>query len=351
MTDKRVPIIFINYRHDDTSEFANRLNETLTRRFGARHIFLDSQAIEGGADFSESIRDALSSSIVLVAIVGKNWLARTSDGKQRLDEAHDYVRLEIASALENDIKVVPVLVEETSIPRVQNLPEGLHKLATYHWIRIRERTWQADTKKLSKTIAKEFQKYYPYSPVFSAIAGMISGLVVGAIYSYQRKVGLERIALHGLYGLVAAVLLSMFVRAGIMRFAKLSNGSPYAKIIGGTLGAVLGGVLTAILGGFAFAWLPGGAGNPFQITLSVAICGMLITGGFFLPALKESWTNASSLGLTPVGNHHYSWDYLGLAVSRKSMGRTRNQQPRAEQFAVLARSANPWPNQRTLVGD
>lgn len=302
MEDKRVPrvpIIFINYRHDESSEFARRLHETLSRRFGARHVFWDSQAIEGGADFSEAIRDALNSSIVLVAVVGRNWLARKSDGKRRLDEAHDYVRSEIASALgQVGTRVMPVLVEHASIPDVKDLPEDLKRLATYHWIRIRELTWQADTKELIKTIAKDFQRYYPYSPVFSAIAGMISGLVVGAIYYNQHDVGLDRIALHGIYGLVAAVVLSGLVKFGIMRLLKPSGGSPYAKIIGGTLGGVLGGILMAILGGFAFAWLPGGAGDPFQITLTVALCGMLITGGFFLPALKAGWTNASHLGLT-----------------------------------------------------
>ena len=45
----------------------------------------------------------------LVALIGKQWLTITDeDGRRRLENPEDYVRLEIAAALKRDIRVTPL---------------------------------------------------------------------------------------------------------------------------------------------------------------------------------------------------------------------------------------------------
>ena len=72
---------------------------------------MDVNAIQPGRDFRKAIDESIHKCSVLLAIVGLGWLeSRDGSGQKRLEDVNDFVRLEIASALERDIAVVPVLV-------------------------------------------------------------------------------------------------------------------------------------------------------------------------------------------------------------------------------------------------
>jgi hypothetical protein len=48
---------------------------------------------------------------VLIAVIGKRWLIfPDEEGGRRLDNPEDFVRIEIATALKRNIRVIPVLV-------------------------------------------------------------------------------------------------------------------------------------------------------------------------------------------------------------------------------------------------
>jgi hypothetical protein len=51
-------------------------------------------------------------------LIGRHWLDSTDDaGRRRLDDAEDYVWLEIARALgRRNIPVIPVLIQGVSMP-------------------------------------------------------------------------------------------------------------------------------------------------------------------------------------------------------------------------------------------
>ena len=86
--------IFISYRREDTSAWAGRLYDNLRRHFVSNQIFMDVD-LEPGLDFFEAIETSVGSCDVLIAVIGKRWLITSNEeGKRRLENSNDYVRLE-----------------------------------------------------------------------------------------------------------------------------------------------------------------------------------------------------------------------------------------------------------------
>ncbi|MES2098978.1 MAG: CzcE family metal-binding protein [Pseudomonadota bacterium] len=141
--------IFISYRRDDTEGHAGRLFEDLRDRFGKNAVFMDVTGIEPGRDFRRVIEQQVASCGVLLALIGKNWLsAADASGKRRLDDAADFVRLETASALKRDIPVIPVLVHDAAMPRVEQLPDDLKELAFRNAVELTHARWSSDVQLL-----------------------------------------------------------------------------------------------------------------------------------------------------------------------------------------------------------
>jgi len=65
--------ILVNYRRQESKDFAGRLSARLADRFGENQVFIDVDAIGPGVDFTEVISRAVATCEVLV-IVGPNWL-------------------------------------------------------------------------------------------------------------------------------------------------------------------------------------------------------------------------------------------------------------------------------------
>jgi TIR domain len=141
--------VFISYRRQESSGLAGRLYDRLAARFGDDQVFMDVDTIALGVDFAEVISQAVSSCQVLLAVIGPRWLAATDeDGRRRLDDPDDLVRLEIAAALERDIRVIPILIEGAAMPRRQQLPEALAGLARRNALILRHESFRADADRL-----------------------------------------------------------------------------------------------------------------------------------------------------------------------------------------------------------
>ena len=121
---------FISYRREDSIAYAGRLYDRLTAQFGTDRVFMDVDKLDFGVDFVDAIQQTVASCDVLLAVIGKQWLeARDEGGRRRLDTPEDFVRIEIASALERGVRVSPVLVGGARMPGSVDLPESLTKLA------------------------------------------------------------------------------------------------------------------------------------------------------------------------------------------------------------------------------
>ena len=122
--------VFLNYRRDDSRGHAGRLYDRLSQHFGHDNVFIDVGTIALGLDFVEVIQNAVGSCDVLLAVIGQRWLTSTdAQGHRRLDSPEDFVRLEILTALERQILVIPVLVDGAAMPRSTELPDVLQPLA------------------------------------------------------------------------------------------------------------------------------------------------------------------------------------------------------------------------------
>jgi len=145
--------VFISYRREESSGLAGRLYDRLAARFGDDQVFMDVDTIALGVDFAEVITQAVSTCEVLLAVIGPRWLTATDeDGQRRLDDADDIVRLEIAAALERDIRVIPILVESAAMPRRRDLPDELAKLARRNALILRHESFRFDADRLLDAI-------------------------------------------------------------------------------------------------------------------------------------------------------------------------------------------------------
>lgn len=146
--------IFISYRRGDSSGHAGRLFDALQARFGHDHVFMDISGIDSGENFVEAIDKAIRSCDALVAVIGDEWLSCTVGSMRRLEAPDDFVRTEIATALGRGIPVVPVLVEQTSMPSAASLPEPLKPLATRHAHELTDARWSYDVARLIESLEK-----------------------------------------------------------------------------------------------------------------------------------------------------------------------------------------------------
>ena len=81
--------------------------------------------------------------------------AKDASGKRRLDEPGDYVRREIASALQrNDVRVIPLLVSDATMPRAEDLPDDLKALIARQNYELRYERFNADANDLISQLAR-----------------------------------------------------------------------------------------------------------------------------------------------------------------------------------------------------
>jgi len=158
---KLPPKVFISYRRDDTSAYAGRLSENLGNYFGVDQIFMDVFSIEVGDEFPEAIEKAVTDCDLLIAVIGKQWLSSATDNGRRLDDPNDFVRKEIVTALERNIRIIPVLVQTASMPRQEDLPPVMARLANRQAIEIRDGSWKQDVESLINKITKATSKESP----------------------------------------------------------------------------------------------------------------------------------------------------------------------------------------------
>jgi formylglycine-generating enzyme required for sulfatase activity len=91
-----------------------------------------------GFDFRRVLAEKVAGCDVFLAVIGDAWLATSGpDGSRRLDDAADWVRIEIEAALAREILVIPVLVGTAPVPKAAELPESLLELAFRHGVRVR----------------------------------------------------------------------------------------------------------------------------------------------------------------------------------------------------------------------
>jgi TIR domain len=151
--------IFINYRRKDTDGYAGWLFERLADHFGQEQIFKDIDSIKLGDDFAEKIHNAVVSCQVLLALIGDKWLTATDEeGRRRLDNPKDFVRLEIEAALSRNILVIPILLDGAEMPSADQLPSNLAGLVRRQALKLSVEDFNHNIGKLLEVLNRTFSK-------------------------------------------------------------------------------------------------------------------------------------------------------------------------------------------------
>ncbi len=156
--------IFLSYRRQDSAYVAQFLYDRLRAHFGPDAIFMDIDAIPFGVDFREHIKAAVDECGILLAVIGRHW-AGEAGAARRIDDPRDFVRIEIESALERNLPVVPILIDHARMPGEAELPPSLAGLAYRNALNLDPgRDFDNNINRLIKGIERLFQPHQPRAP-------------------------------------------------------------------------------------------------------------------------------------------------------------------------------------------
>src|ERR1043166_7102331 len=124
-----MPKIILSYRRSDSDAIAGRIRDKLVSRYGDASVFMDIDSIPFGLDFREHVQAALRENDVLLAIIGPKWRGGGRGTHTRINDDNDPVRIEVETALQRGIPVIPVLVGGAIMPKPTMLPSGLQELS------------------------------------------------------------------------------------------------------------------------------------------------------------------------------------------------------------------------------
>jgi hypothetical protein len=301
------PSIFICYRRVD-SGWAGRLERELTERFGTDAVFRD-RTIPAGVNWRTHIEDALTACKVMLVLIGPSWTQPTAaGGPSRLWDTDDMVRQEIERGLQRaDVPVIPVTVDATAMPALDQLPPGLAGLCDMQAVPLSDERWSYDSGRLCNDVASYVPECrrpdagtVPARMPGPVAAAMVAVASVAAFFAWPiaqslpdrpsasaakqftgdwTQTTVERVAAYAaeraaLWAVVAAVVLAA-AYAGIRG---LRSGVPAALVVGlsaGALGGAVGGALFIALkdvGGVDSLVLLNGIG--------VAVAGAFLAGSF-----------------------------------------------------------------------
>lgn len=145
--------IFISYRKEDSPWNSVALYQELSKHFPKDDIFKDFNTLVPGVDYVEKIEKELDKCDALLVLISDKWLKiEDSKGNRRLDNANDFVRLEVATALSRNINVIPVLFDNAVLPLEDEIPDNIKMLARRQAIVIDKTHFESDVERLAEAI-------------------------------------------------------------------------------------------------------------------------------------------------------------------------------------------------------
>jgi hypothetical protein len=155
--------IFLSYRRQDSRDITGRIYDRLLRHWEAERIFKDVDNIDPGEDYRDVIDREIAECALFLAVIGPHWLdVKKADGRRRLDDPHDMVRIELETALKRNQRVIPVIVGEGRMPEPEELPEPLKELADRHAFPVRpDPDFHRDMDRLVKLIERAMASREP----------------------------------------------------------------------------------------------------------------------------------------------------------------------------------------------
>lgn len=119
--------LFLNYRRDDNSTVTHAIAQSLMLEYQTENVFFDRQKIRPGRLFPKDIDKSLDECAILIVIIGKKWLDLLN--QRSTFDVEDFVVSEIGYALAKGKVVLPVMLDDTNMPRPSELPDKIRSLS------------------------------------------------------------------------------------------------------------------------------------------------------------------------------------------------------------------------------
>jgi TIR domain len=174
--------IFISYRRDDSAaDMSDRVYEHLARRW-PRRVFMDIDSLKAGDLFANKIDENLQNCVAMLVMMGHYWASLTDEqGARRIDNPGDYPRMEVAAALKRGIRVIPVLVGNTPLPKREELPSEIAELVDRQVLRLSREDFDADMNRLVSSVARDLPRItwteMPWRTLAVAVVLLLSGIL------------------------------------------------------------------------------------------------------------------------------------------------------------------------------
>jgi hypothetical protein len=203
-----MPIVFLSYRRSDTGGEAGRLADDLQYKLGQRFVFRDVVSISPGDQFDIVLEAQLITAKLVLVLIGPIWLEELK--KRLTEEGIDYLRVEVATALREGKRVIPVLLRGAALPPPEVLPKDLVTLTKCQAITIRDEAWKTDVDRLVDAIG------YPYRWDLLAIRIVIAVIVIiFAVWKLTPDLVPDRVSD---YDFLRGLMLSLIGIYGLIEF-------------------------------------------------------------------------------------------------------------------------------------
>ncbi len=187
--------IFLSYRRGDTAGHVGRLYEELQQRYLPDSVFMDIDGIAPGQDFVAVLDTRLADAKIVLVLIGPRWFGANADGTRRIDDAGDFVRMEVAAALSRaDTTVIPLLCGGATMPTEASLPAPLAGLARRNAFELSDLRWRVDVQRLFNAIdglLKDRAAAPSRRPVIALAAAAVGALLWFATRSATPDSGLS----------------------------------------------------------------------------------------------------------------------------------------------------------------
>jgi len=250
--------VFICYRRAEAEYAAGALGRELRAHFGEDQVFRDKEDIGGGEAWKHKVLTAIGRESALLMLIGPRWLdTRDASGKRRIDDPADPIRMELQDALRDGAAIIPVLLENASMPAAGELPPELAPLAEHNALKLHDSDWQYNLDRILLTLEKA-----GFKPVPGRAAGGTSHTaaqqpptrwsakaVVGAVLVGFTLVGLAVGNLDHDAHIGAAVLSAAGLIAGILAWRETGRGVAKGRGVAITVTTLAVVSLLASIGG------------------------------------------------------------------------------------------------------
>lgn len=146
--------IFISYRRDSDLGRSALVEKAIQGGFQRTEsgievsIYRDVEQRLGVAWPEEIVRHVAGADLFLV-LIGPEWLAATDNfSRRRIDQEDDWVRKEIALALEHKIETIPILFDDARMPPREALPSSIAELSERQGLPVRTESLDLDVQPL-----------------------------------------------------------------------------------------------------------------------------------------------------------------------------------------------------------